>query len=48
MAYVTTQHYESPGGSLRLILTTERPSTRDERDDLDRIAEPARSSAGTI
>ena len=39
MAYVTTQHYEVPGGSLRLILTTERPPTHEEREDLDRIAD---------
>ena len=39
MAYVTTQHYEVPGGSLRLELNTERPPTREEREDLDRIAD---------
>ena len=39
MAYVTTQHYEVPGGSLRLTLTTERPPTSEEREDLDRIAD---------
>jgi hypothetical protein len=39
MAYVTTQHYEVPGGTLRLELSTERPLTREEREDLDRIAD---------
>ena len=39
MAYVTTQHYEVPGASLRLILTTDRPPTLAEREDLDRIAD---------
>jgi hypothetical protein len=39
MTYVTTQHYEVPGGTLRVVLTTEHPPTRDEREDLDRIAD---------
>jgi hypothetical protein len=39
MAYVTTQHYEVPGGTLLLELNTERPPTREEREDLDRIAD---------
>jgi hypothetical protein len=39
MAFVTTQHYEVPGGTLRLHLTTERPPTQQEREDLERIAD---------
>jgi hypothetical protein len=39
MARVTTdQHYEMPGGTLRLVLTTDHPLTHEEREDLDRIA----------
>jgi hypothetical protein len=37
--YVTSQHYEVPGGTLRVVLTTERPPTAEEREDLNRIAD---------
>jgi hypothetical protein len=39
MAFVTTQHYEVPGGTLKVVLTTDRPPTQQEREDLDRIAD---------
>jgi hypothetical protein len=34
----TQQHYEVPGGTLKVILTTDRALTAVERDELDRIA----------
>jgi hypothetical protein len=37
MPYVTTLHHEFRGGELRLVLTTDSPPTRLERERLDRI-----------
>ena len=34
----TQQHYEVPGGTLKVVLTTERALTALEREDLDHIA----------
>jgi hypothetical protein len=34
----TQQHYEMPGGTLRVILTTDHTLTSAEREELDRIA----------
>ncbi len=35
----TQQHYEMPGGTLKVILTTDHVLTSIERDELDRIAD---------
>jgi hypothetical protein len=38
MTHLTTQqHYEVPGGTLKVILETDHPLSGVERDDLDRI-----------
>ena len=34
----TQQHYEVPGGTLKVVLTTDHALTRTEREDLDHIA----------
>jgi hypothetical protein len=39
MTHLTTQqHYEVPGGTLKVILETDHALSGGERDDLDRIA----------
>ena len=39
MTHLTTQqHYDLPGGTLKVILETDHPLSGLERDDLDRIA----------
>ena len=35
----TQQHYEVPGGTLKVVLTTDHPLTEVERSDLDHIAD---------
>jgi len=35
----TQQHYEVPGGTLKVVLTTDHALTAVERDDLDQIAD---------
>ncbi|MEY2532534.1 MAG: hypothetical protein QOF29_444 [bacterium] len=35
----TQQHYEVPGGTLKVVLTTDHVLTTVERDELDRVAD---------
>jgi hypothetical protein len=35
----TQQHYEVPGGTLKVVLTTDHALTAVEREDLDHIAD---------
>jgi hypothetical protein len=41
----TQQHYEVPGGTLRVILTTDHTLSTAERDELDQIADACQSFA---
>ena len=36
---ITQQHYEVPGGTLKVILTTDHALSAVEREELDRIAD---------